>query len=83
MVEVPDVALVNAATENGSLANSSPESIFQPTDIRRKPESATALASVYNDWLLENWLKRSSRKTRHPADYPGHTKGDHSRCSGR
>jgi hypothetical protein len=79
MIEVTDVALVNTATEDGSLANSSLEPKFQPTDVRRLPESATGLTSAYKDWLLENWLKRSSRKTYHLA----YTKGDRSRCSGR
>ena len=79
MIGVTDVALVNAATEDGSLANSSPEPKSQPPDIRRRPDSATAFTSAYNEWLLENWLKRSSRKTLHPA----YTKGDRSRCSGR
>jgi predicted TIM-barrel fold metal-dependent hydrolase len=34
---------------------------FQPTDMRVQPEFATALASAYNDWLLENWLSRDDR----------------------
>ena len=79
MVEVTDVALVKPATEDGSLANSGHEPIVQRTDIRMKPEFATALASAYNGWLFENRLKHSSRKT----CYPAYTKGDHSRCSGR
>ena len=46
------------------------------TTTRARPEFATAPVSAYNDWMLKNPLKRSSRKTRHPA-------GDHSRCSSR
>ncbi len=36
-------------------------SAFHPTDMRAQPEFATALASAYNDWLLENWLGRDER----------------------
>lgn len=36
-------------------------SSFQPTDMRTQPEFATALASAYNDWVLENWLVRDGR----------------------
>jgi uncharacterized protein len=31
-------------------------SLFHPTDHQIQPEFATALASAYNDWVLENWL---------------------------
>jgi uncharacterized protein len=34
---------------------------LQPTDMRVQPEFATALASAYNDWLLENWLSQDDR----------------------
>ncbi len=79
MVEVTDVTLVNAASEDGSLVNSGHELIVQLTDIRMKPESTTALAPASNDWLFDNRVKHYSRKT----CYPAYTKGDHSRCSGR
>ncbi len=36
-------------------------SSFQPTDMRRQPEFATALARAYNDWLLDNWLVKDGR----------------------
>lgn len=36
-------------------------SAFHPTDMRVQPEFATALASAYNDWLVENWLGRDER----------------------
>ena len=74
-----DVALVNAAPEDGSLTNSGHEPIVQLPDIRIKPELTTALASASNDRLSENLVKHSSRKT----CYPAYTKGNRSRCSGR
>lgn len=36
-------------------------STFQPTDMKTQPEFATALASAYNDWLVENWLEGDER----------------------
>ncbi len=36
-------------------------SSFHPSDIRVQPEFAAALASAYNDWLIENWLYRDER----------------------
>ena len=30
-------------------------SSFQPTDMRAQPEFATALASAYNDWVLDSY----------------------------
>ncbi len=36
-------------------------SMFHPTDITVQPEFATALASAYNDWLLENWVEKDER----------------------
>lgn len=34
---------------------------FHPTDMRVQPEFATALASAYNDWLVDNWLDKDVR----------------------
>ena len=34
---------------------------FHPTDMRVQPEFATALASAYNDWLIETWLGKDER----------------------
>lgn len=36
-------------------------SMFHPTDMNVQPEFATALASAYNDWLIENWLGKDER----------------------
>jgi uncharacterized protein len=36
-------------------------SLFHPTDHQIQPEFATALASAYNDWVLENWLEKDDR----------------------
>ena len=36
-------------------------SLFHPTDHQIQPEFATALASAYNDWVIENWLERDQR----------------------
>jgi uncharacterized protein len=36
-------------------------SLFHPTDHQIQPEFATALASAYNDWVLENWLEKDER----------------------
>ena len=36
-------------------------SSFQSTDMRTQPEFASALASAYNDWVLDNWLVRDER----------------------
>ncbi|CAN5200882.1 hypothetical protein BH18ACT10_BH18ACT10_11910 [soil metagenome] len=36
-------------------------SLFHPTDHQIQPEFATALASAYNDWIVENWLDREER----------------------
>jgi predicted TIM-barrel fold metal-dependent hydrolase len=36
-------------------------STFQPTDMKTQPEFATALASAYNDWLVESWLDKDER----------------------
>lgn len=36
-------------------------SMFHPTDMAVQPEFATALASAYNDWVLENWVERDER----------------------
>src|ERR687898_34976 len=36
-------------------------SLFHPTDHQIQPEFAVALASAYNDWVLENWLEREER----------------------
>jgi predicted TIM-barrel fold metal-dependent hydrolase len=35
--------------------------LFHPTDIGVQPEFAAALASAYNDWLIDNWLRRDER----------------------
>jgi predicted TIM-barrel fold metal-dependent hydrolase len=35
--------------------------LFHPTDIAVQPEFATALASAYNDWLIDNWLRKDER----------------------
>jgi predicted TIM-barrel fold metal-dependent hydrolase len=35
--------------------------LFHPTDHQIQPEFAVALASAYNDWVLENWLDREER----------------------
>jgi predicted TIM-barrel fold metal-dependent hydrolase len=34
---------------------------LQPTDMRVQPEFATALASAYNEWLLESWISKDDR----------------------
>jgi predicted TIM-barrel fold metal-dependent hydrolase len=34
---------------------------FYPTDIPVQPDFATAIASAYNDWVIENWLERDAR----------------------
>jgi predicted TIM-barrel fold metal-dependent hydrolase len=34
---------------------------FYPSTLRLQPEVATALASAYNDWLVEHWLERDAR----------------------
>lgn len=34
---------------------------FYPGDMRVQPGMASALASAYNDWLIENWLARDGR----------------------
>ncbi|MGI8649419.1 MAG: amidohydrolase family protein [Rubrobacter sp.] len=34
---------------------------FYPSDLKTQPEFATALASAYNDWLIENWLEKDDR----------------------
>jgi uncharacterized protein len=36
-------------------------SLFHPTDMRIQPDFAVALASAYNDWLVERWLDRDER----------------------
>lgn len=36
-------------------------SMFHPTDMIVQSEFATALATAYNDWLLENWLEKDAR----------------------
>lgn len=36
-------------------------SAFYPSDMKTQPEFATALASAYNDWLIENWLEKDER----------------------
>jgi uncharacterized protein len=36
-------------------------SLFHPTDISVQPEFAVAMASAYNDWLIETWLSRDER----------------------
>lgn len=36
-------------------------SMFHPTDMGVQKEFATALASAYNDWLVENWLQKDDR----------------------
>lgn len=35
--------------------------LFYPTDMQVQPEFATALATAYNDWVLENWLEKDER----------------------
>jgi uncharacterized protein len=35
--------------------------LFHPTDIGVQPEFAIALASAYNDWLVDNWLCKDER----------------------
>jgi predicted TIM-barrel fold metal-dependent hydrolase len=35
--------------------------LFHPTDLAVQPEFATALASAYNDWLVDNWLDKDER----------------------
>jgi predicted TIM-barrel fold metal-dependent hydrolase len=34
---------------------------FMPGDMKMQFEFASALASAYNDWLLDNWVNRDSR----------------------
>jgi uncharacterized protein len=34
---------------------------FYPSTLRVQPEVATALASAYNDWLVDKWLERDDR----------------------
>lgn len=34
---------------------------FYPSTLQVQPEAATALATAYNDWLVENWLAKDSR----------------------
>ncbi|MBX6765040.1 MAG: amidohydrolase [Rubrobacteraceae bacterium] len=36
-------------------------SSFHPTNMKVQPEFAGALASAYNDWLIENWLDKDRR----------------------
>lgn len=36
-------------------------SMFHPTDMTVQTEFASALATAYNNWLLENWLEKDSR----------------------
>lgn len=36
-------------------------SMFHPTDITVQSEFAVALATAYNDWLVENWLDQDAR----------------------
>jgi predicted TIM-barrel fold metal-dependent hydrolase len=35
--------------------------IFQPTDPHAQPEFASALASAYNDWIVDQWLSKDDR----------------------
>ena len=35
--------------------------LFHPTDLGVQPEFATALASAYNDWLIDHWLAKDDR----------------------
>jgi hypothetical protein len=53
--------------------------MFEGTLDNLRRAFATAQASTYNDWLLENLLKQPSRQACHPA----YTTSDHSRCTGR
>jgi predicted TIM-barrel fold metal-dependent hydrolase len=34
---------------------------FFPAVMRTQPEFATAVASAYNDWVIENWLQKDAR----------------------
>jgi predicted TIM-barrel fold metal-dependent hydrolase len=35
--------------------------LFHPTDLGVQPEFAVALASAYNDWLIDHWLGKDDR----------------------
>ncbi|MEH6944913.1 amidohydrolase family protein [Bacillus sp. JJ722] len=35
--------------------------VFWPSDINTQPEFKNALATAYNDWQIDNWLKKDKR----------------------